>query len=708
MKALAQSPKNRALERSSAALADRGLAQERGAEPGQAAEERSAAAGGHTFSDIFALPTRGAIHQPDDAIQSSAQACCAKCEHERAAGDGSGAACASTSPEGSRRRWPLPPALRTLDVSAPRDARERAADRLAARAQSAQAPPPRGPMLHEPMLNGRTPPTADPLVASGGALPAPLRDELGVAFGRDFSGVRVFHDGTAAAAADELGATAFTVGQNIYFNRGRYQPASSQGRSLLMHELAHTIQQRGQPLAIQRSTAGRCAGAFENIDEQREELTRVGSAAHKQIQAFFRAELANERRVPRASKDYRDVPSPGPKVPRGFVDLVKFGRLRAEIGEIKSVEGLPYALRDVIHYRTRGAQAASRLLGLSPRSDPADGPDREWDEHWFGGAIERQHKEPDLPPLTSVIPKSPTELGPFWGDPKKDLLCELRPGGAVLYWCTGREEKKKKQPQRQVAAKPQEKENQQPQRRVPAQVAGADPAFAEYAQRMRPPLILPGQQFIVAFRDEIYTGAVNEMNRRHFEQTKRLLQVDPRGVPLFAVQAPLIPIAVVAGAIELVIVGGMIVAAIVVAAPEVAVGAAGAATTAEVGTGAAVAAETGAGAAAPTLTVLQGGAAATGGTAAASGTAAAAGGGAAAITFDKAAAAVVIAKLVAGGSSEAEAAEAVRPLVGKRIAVVVEVSRRGGIQAYKPGQVVSTEPGGVYRAAIALTAGEGP
>jgi hypothetical protein len=72
--------------------------------------------------------------------------------------------------------------------------------------------------------------------------------------------------------------------------------------------------------------------------------------------------------------------------------------------------------------------------------------------------------------------------------------------------------------------------------------------------------------------------------------------------------------------------------------------------------------------------------------------------------LDKAAAALVIAKIVAGGSSRAEAAEAIQPLVGTRIAAVLEVSRRGGIDSYKPGQSVSINDGNTYRAAVALAA----
>ncbi|AHF15144.1 flagellar motor protein MotB [Niabella soli DSM 19437] len=62
-------------------------------------------------------------------------------------------------------------------------------------------------------------------------------------FGTNFSGVRIHTGGDAAALSKELNAQAFTVGNNIYFNEGKYRPESSEGKQLLAHELTHTLQQ---------------------------------------------------------------------------------------------------------------------------------------------------------------------------------------------------------------------------------------------------------------------------------------------------------------------------------------------------------------------------------------------------------------------------------------------------------------------------------
>ncbi|MGN6297119.1 MAG: eCIS core domain-containing protein, partial [Ginsengibacter sp.] len=62
-------------------------------------------------------------------------------------------------------------------------------------------------------------------------------------FGADFSNVKIHTGNYALQLSKELNAQAFTVGNDIYFNEGKYQPESFAGKHLLAHELTHTIQQ---------------------------------------------------------------------------------------------------------------------------------------------------------------------------------------------------------------------------------------------------------------------------------------------------------------------------------------------------------------------------------------------------------------------------------------------------------------------------------
>jgi hypothetical protein len=81
------------------------------------------------------------------------------------------------------------------------------------------------------------------LRSSGRPLDAATRAFFEPRFGHDFSRVRV-HDGEAAArSAHALNAHAYTAGRDIVFSAGRYAPATREGKKLIAHELAHTIQQ---------------------------------------------------------------------------------------------------------------------------------------------------------------------------------------------------------------------------------------------------------------------------------------------------------------------------------------------------------------------------------------------------------------------------------------------------------------------------------
>ncbi len=78
----------------------------------------------------------------------------------------------------------------------------------------------------------------------GAALDHGVRARFEPRFGFDFSDVRVHSGREAAGAALSLGARAFTVGRDIFFGAGEYQPSTASGQHLIAHELTHTIQQK--------------------------------------------------------------------------------------------------------------------------------------------------------------------------------------------------------------------------------------------------------------------------------------------------------------------------------------------------------------------------------------------------------------------------------------------------------------------------------
>src|SRR5262245_14721073 len=81
------------------------------------------------------------------------------------------------------------------------------------------------------------------LPSAGDALDTHTRSKLEPRFGYDFSRVRIHNGPEAAGYARDIHASAFTIGQNIVFDQGRYRPHTVRGLRLLAHELAHVVQQ---------------------------------------------------------------------------------------------------------------------------------------------------------------------------------------------------------------------------------------------------------------------------------------------------------------------------------------------------------------------------------------------------------------------------------------------------------------------------------
>ena len=88
----------------------------------------------------------------------------------------------------------------------------------------------------------------DAVRGGGEPLPGSVRSYFEARFGRDFGDVRVHTGPRAEATAQQINALAYTVGRDIAFAKGRYQPATAAGRWILAHELTHVVQQRAKPV----------------------------------------------------------------------------------------------------------------------------------------------------------------------------------------------------------------------------------------------------------------------------------------------------------------------------------------------------------------------------------------------------------------------------------------------------------------------------
>jgi hypothetical protein len=115
----------------------------------------------------------------------------------------------------------------------------------------------KGKTVQRASAGGPAPATVPPIVnqalgTSGQPLDTSTRTFMESRFGHDFGSVRVHNDSLASESARAVNAKAYTVGKDIVFDRGLYNPGTEGGDHLLAHELAHTIQQHG----IQRFSEG--------------------------------------------------------------------------------------------------------------------------------------------------------------------------------------------------------------------------------------------------------------------------------------------------------------------------------------------------------------------------------------------------------------------------------------------------------------------
>ena len=90
---------------------------------------------------------------------------------------------------------------------------------------------------------------------SGSALPTATREQMESSLGANFSTVKIHNDSSAVQMSQDLNAQAFTHGNDIYFNSGKYDANSKGGKHLLAHELTHVVQQNGK-VALQKFTKG--------------------------------------------------------------------------------------------------------------------------------------------------------------------------------------------------------------------------------------------------------------------------------------------------------------------------------------------------------------------------------------------------------------------------------------------------------------------
>ena len=140
---------------------------------------------------------------------------------------------------------------------------------------------------------------------SGSSMDSNTQSFMQSRFGADFSDVKIHTGGEAIQMNRELNAKAFTVGNDIYFNEGQYNPGSGEGKHLLAHELTHTVQQVGSQIkakkysnTIQRyfdanGSAGSAIGNSYRVADDLSAAVKVGYPNHELYALTGKAYLSN-------------------------------------------------------------------------------------------------------------------------------------------------------------------------------------------------------------------------------------------------------------------------------------------------------------------------------------------------------------------------------------------------------------------------------
>ena len=224
------------------------------------------------------------------------------------------------------------------------------------------------------------------LSGSGRPLDPALQQDMGQRFGHDFSQVRV-HTGVAAEqSAQEVHAHAYTVGHNMVFGAGRYEPGSQVGRRLIAHELTHVVQQLGaDEMNVGQSNDKRCLSPVAPMIHPPDSVALTGVAAS--VLGLQRSAGSRIARAPlngssgggllqrepddpleQGLDEARQVLREADEVAKDLLEEVNGERMKGKVRDNKVTRRLKQKLRDLA---TRSppsvmdpeAEKAARLLG---------------------------------------------------------------------------------------------------------------------------------------------------------------------------------------------------------------------------------------------------------------------------------------------------------------------------------------------------------
>lgn len=100
-------------------------------------------------------------------------------------------------------------------------------------------------------------------------------------FETDFSSVKIHNNKKAHELCEKLNASAFTIGEDIFFRESEYNTSSSKGKKLMAHELAHVVQQRKSGMEQIHCKQNKSSGFLLGCNNKKDESDKI-------VQAFIK------------------------------------------------------------------------------------------------------------------------------------------------------------------------------------------------------------------------------------------------------------------------------------------------------------------------------------------------------------------------------------------------------------------------------------
>jgi hypothetical protein len=174
----------------------------------------------------------------------------------------------------------------------------------------------------------------------------------------DLRDVRIHADPQAAASARAIGAAAYTFGRHVVFGAARFRPGSTEGRRLLLHELAHVVQQRDLPAG---TSPVRVADAHATA-ERAADRHAAGAASRPALAPASGPPAVHRQRVPDQA-DTVPIQIPSDPSPAATVDEAR------RLAELVKVTSDAVRRDELVRSLRTALTAVQRWIGVAPGQD---------------------------------------------------------------------------------------------------------------------------------------------------------------------------------------------------------------------------------------------------------------------------------------------------------------------------------------------------